>query len=233
MKSLPVDVWMALDESIMYALRENWDNQILLINADITSKEMNKFKQSKVKFKTFSHTDEIVKRVSINKKLIYLYGIFSTTICAVHYLLLNGYTDIVLFGITNANNSNGLWQHFYDEAEIDHKSMDQRVEIQLQLEKLVKEFNANLYIAGYSKLSFPSINVDLLLKDSIIKEIQDISTIITLDITPELHTLQLPQICLGGTHVYLNDQVFEVVNDTITVEPEHSHILQTQGYIRI
>lgn len=223
-KSLPVDYWMFSDDSSFPCIRDTYNNQELLINGLINEKSIKFLEDNSYKIKMkFYPTNEINL---INDNL--LYGLHSTPLKAIHFLLKQEY-KVVIFGMDNICNNNE-WKHFYDDLIPKKKTIDQIIDINYQLNKLEK-IGSIYKIEETNNIDILPINFNELLnkrikiKEKILpkKEIIPVNTNIKLKVPnnyPKNGKLSINGI-LGN---------FEVENGEVFVNNSSANILLKMGF---
>ena len=215
--SVPVDYWMFVDEITCSSVINNYNAQKLLINSDIGQEKLKLFEDEQYNVDCLFEHGEQCNLENDNK----LYGMYSTPLKAIHYLLKKDY-NVVILGMDNIITEDGKWEHFYPEQQVSDKTLDQIIDIRIQLDELSKL--GNIYkIDQANNIEVPLISIEELLNGNIVIAQSDTA------IEEEVIKMQLPEF-INGQVLHIEDQQYEIVDKLVSVKLDHVNELLQQGF---
>lgn len=151
-KSMPVDYWIYSDTlGTRDFIIPYYDNQKILMESNIPN-DVKILKDKNISVHLIYHGVSGLGMIKEGK--YYLGGLGTTTLHAISFLYLVGFKNIVIFGMDNKVNDQGVWEHFYHSSN-NYKTQSNISKINNQLEDY-KEY-VNLYKASNSS----NINLDV------------------------------------------------------------------------
>lgn len=244
-KSLKTDYWLVSDSCGFNTVVENYNKQQPIINITHGEK-VNIFRDNKIKIIPFKPVLEPKEKFGRDLELCLGY---SSVVSAIDFLRQKGFTKIILFGIDNNINQDDTWSHFYEDSNPCDKTLDQIIEIDLQIQDLEKY--VTIFTTEESELEkafkIPNSNLVKLLDGTILIESDNKEDLI---IVPEqnnseklppidkdielsddvLIELIVPNFLPRDAEIHLIDKIYKAVDGIVVVSETHADILQTQGY---
>jgi hypothetical protein len=242
--TLPVNYWMFADVGFSQEVIGRHEGQKIITNANLGAEDLERLGQANIKPALLFKNSPTITMEDDE----YLYGLYTTALKATHYLIKKGFS-VVIFGMDNSNQENDTWEHFYEDIEIRPKTMDQIMEIKIQLNNL-KEYgkiykvdptnNVDLDVVDLTALINKKIKVISNTPETVKTEILEVAVDTAeepsiIESVPETPTdtlivsLKSPSYLQDGT-LFISGSSYDIIKGKVVVSQEHGEVLLTQGF---
>ena len=175
-----------------------------------------------------------------------------------NYFIKRGYS-VVIFGMDNSIDNQDQWMHFYDQPHSFTKTLDQVIDIKIQIHEL-KKLGKIYKVDETNNIDVDTIDLTSLIKKQIkvikaaelsvnqdeitvtldtpqlvdaaeiVEKIEEkLEQVILEDIKNKIITLQVPPHIKDGT-LFVANGAYDIMNGVVNVSENHSYSLLEQGF---